>query len=325
MNNVQQRITEWSAKRRVRQMRDRILALLLTVMMIVGMFASVMPAVAAEEAFCGLEEHTHSDDCYKENRELICELPESLHVHTDACYAETRVLKCGQIETEGHIHTDDCYEERTTYMCGLEEYEGHTHTDGCYTEQTCLVCDNTDPEHEHDESCYITESVLTCGIPESEGHTHTDGCLGVEKVLVCGLEEHDPHTHDDTCYTTEIVLSCGLKEGEPEHVHTEDCYKITRELICEQAEHVHTSACFEDASTEMPVFSQSKTVDDVVVSVTAPEGVFPAEATLSVTKVPVQAQTMVDAAVEAERSENVNVAVSYTFDIKVLDAEGYEL
>ena len=325
MNNVQQRITEWSAKRRVRQMRDRILALLLTVMMIAGMFASVMPAVAAEEAFCGLEEHTHSDDCYKENRELICELPESLHVHTDACYAETRVLKCGQIETEGHIHTDDCYEERTTYMCGLEEYEGHTHTDGCYTEQTCLVCDNTDPEHEHDESCYITESVLTCGIPESEGHTHTDGCLGVEKVLVCGLEEHDPHTHDDTCYTTEIVLSCGLEEGEPEHVHTEDCYKITRELICEQAEHVHTSACFEDASTEMPVFSQSKTVDDVVVSVTAPEGVFPAEATLSVTKVPVQAQTMVDAAVEAERSENVNVAVSYTFDIKVLDAEGYEL
>ena len=42
-------------------------------------------------------------------------------------------------------------------------------------------------------------------------------------------------------------------------------------------------------------------------------------ASLSVELVPVEAQPQVDAAVETERESGRNVAVSYTFDIKVLD------
>ena len=38
---------------------------------------------------CGLEEHTHTADCYDAAGNLVCELPE--HIHTDACYQERPV------------------------------------------------------------------------------------------------------------------------------------------------------------------------------------------------------------------------------------------
>ena len=66
--------------------------------------------------------------------------------------------------------------------------------------------------------------------------------------------------------------------------------------------------------------------DGVVITVSAPEGVFPAGAELHVARVELQRELeAVDAAVAAKRDENVNVAVSYTFDIKVLDGSGNEL
>lgn len=40
---------------------------------------------AAEKTpLCGLEEHTHTEDCYSADGTLVCALPE--HMHTDACY-----------------------------------------------------------------------------------------------------------------------------------------------------------------------------------------------------------------------------------------------
>ena len=76
---------------------------------------------------------------------------------------------------------------------------------------------------------------------------------------------------------------------------------------------------------EMVPFNQSKTLNGVIVRVQAEAGVFPADAELSVTRVPVRKRREADAAIEEVRDEDVNVAVSYTFDIKVIDAEGNEL
>lgn len=80
----------------------------------------------------------------------------------------------------------------------------------------------------------------------------------------------------------------------------------------------------EDSETEEtpPVaFDQSRTVNGVTVTVKAEPGVFPAGAVLSVELVPVYTQVQADAAIEEVRDENVNVAVSYTFDIKVINPE----
>ena len=63
-------------------------------------------------------------------------------------------------------------------------------------------------------------------------------------------------------------------------------------------------------------------IDGVKIIVEAPEGVFPEGAILSVEKVPETEQEAADSAVEEVRSSEKNVAVSYTYDIKVLDADG---
>ena len=69
-------------------------------------------------------------------------------------------------------------------------------------------------------------------------------------------------------------------------------------------------------------FEQSKTIDGVEVTVKAEAGILPEDAVLSVEKVPAKQQEEADKAVEEVRDDNQNVAVSYTFDIKVLDTDG---
>lgn len=124
---------------------------------------------------CGLEEHTHTDKCYK------------------------KVLICGKEETdsnEGHTHTDDCYKEVKELTCGKEE---HKHSTDCYDEDGNLICGKE--EHEHTDDCYTTEKKLICGKKESEPveeHHHTDACY--KKELTCDLKEH---THTVACYSNE--------------------------------------------------------------------------------------------------------------------------
>ena len=88
---------------------------------------------------------------------------------------------------------------------------------------------------------------------------------------------------------------------------------------------VKVYAKWTEIKPDHPAFNDAKTVNGVAVTVSAPEGVFPKGSYLSVESVPVSAQSMVDEAVENERDANANVAVSYTFDIKVLDTEGNEV
>ena len=76
------------------------------------------------------------------------------------------------------------------------------------------------------------------------------------------------------------------------------------------------------AKKDRPVFAASSTVDGVTVTVSAPAGVFPADAALWVQRVPLTEE--IDAAVEAERGEGKTVAVSYTFDIRVVNPETME-
>ncbi|MBR2674175.1 MAG: hypothetical protein IKE52_01785 [Mogibacterium sp.] len=69
----------------------------------------------------------------------------------------------------------------------------------------------------------------------------------------------------------------------------------------------------------------SADVDNVDISLKAEKGAFPDGASLSVTKASVLEQDKVDRAVSAQRSDERNVALSYTFDIRVFDKDGKEL
>ena len=162
-------------------------------------YALILPALTAEaDTYCGKEEHTHTEDCYKDK------------------------LICGKEEGQGaHHHTDDCYREVEALVCPTPESDGHQHTEACYTEEQVLTCTNTDEGHVHSEfdSCYTTEKKLTCGMEEGQGaHHHTAECYETKKELICGQEENDGHRHTAECYEKELIC------GKEEHLHTLACY-----------------------------------------------------------------------------------------------------
>ncbi len=71
------------------------------------------------EVFCGLEEHTHTDECYE--NVLVCGYEEGEEV-----YPDDETLSGEALTPEIHVHTDSCYER--VLICGMEE---HTHTVDC--------------------------------------------------------------------------------------------------------------------------------------------------------------------------------------------------
>ena len=175
-NTLLHQAAKFKLQNRKHKRWQKAVSILACIVVFCTVYALILPALTAEGTpHCGIEEHTHTDECY-ENR-LICgkEEGEGAHTHTDECYTQEQTLICGQEEGEGaHTHTEECYDEDGNLICGLEENEGHQHT----------------------EECYQTENILTCDQEESEGHQHTAECY--ERVLTCGKEEH---THTLACYS----------------------------------------------------------------------------------------------------------------------------
>ena len=175
-NTLLHQAAKFKLQNRKHKRWQRAVSILACIVVFCTVYALILPALTAEGTpHCGIEEHTHTDECY-ENR-LICgkEEGEGAHTHTDECYTQEQTLICGLEEGEGaHTHTEECYDEEGNLICGLEENEGHQHT----------------------EECYQTEDILTCDQEESEGHQHTAECY--EQVLACGKEEH---AHSLACYS----------------------------------------------------------------------------------------------------------------------------
>ena len=175
-NTLLHQAAKFKLQNRKHKRWQKAVSILACIVVFCTVYALILPALTAEGTpHCGIEEHTHTDECY-ENR-LICgkEEGEGAHTHTDECYTQEQTLICGLEEGEGaHTHTEECYDEEGNLICGLEENEGHQHT----------------------EECYQTEDILTCDQEESEGHQHTAECY--EQILACGKEEH---THSLACYS----------------------------------------------------------------------------------------------------------------------------
>lgn len=80
-----------------------------------------------------------------------------------------------------------------------------------------------------------------------------------------------------------------------------------------------------DKASAKTAFDQSAVVDGVKISVKADDGVFQDAKALKVRKVSNSEAEKVEEAVEDKREGDRKVAVSYTFDISVLDHEGNEV
>lgn len=112
-----------------------------------------------------------------------------------------------------------------------------------------------------------------------------------------------------------------------EEANSEDTIKddIDNDEITEELDKEETDGENEDIEISFPAFDQETKIDDVLIRVTADENVFPNNSTLHVEKISNSQQNQVDEAIEEVRNEELNVAVSYTFDIKVLDEEDNEI
>lgn len=199
-NNALPEAEKYAKLHKRRRVWHKVVGCLACMVVFITTYMLILPAITMEKtAYCGQEEHTHSNACY-----------------------ETRLV-CGKEETTEtpHTHTDECYEEHKVLVCGKEESAGHVHDENCVQKDTVLVCTDESEEHEHTDECYQTTESYVCGKSEGEGaHTHTDDCYDTERVLICDKEESavTPHTHTDSCY--EKVMVCKKKE----HTHQLSCY-----------------------------------------------------------------------------------------------------
>lgn len=236
---------------------------------------------------CTYRPHSHTQDCYDDDGELVCGLADYVvHQHNDDCFDKSGTLICQLPEVKAHTHGADCYEVTETLICGETESDGHQHSEDCYAfEQGDLVCELE--EHTHTEDCYAApeaaeedggeagESVLTCGLEE---HSHSSDCYEQFETLVCDQEESagTQHIHTDACYETEEILSCGKLEM---HTHTDSCYETDENgdqyLTCTEIvleEHIHDDSCFETITlTDDEVDGRDVPVEGDALSSTAPE------------------------------------------------------
>ena len=252
-------------KRRIRLLKT--VTALALVVAICTSYVLMMPGLTmAAETYCGLEEHTHTADCYVD--ELTCLISEreaetvftdimrcsfEPHHHSSDCYNAQGKLSCGYWDGYIHEHDEKCYDSNGVLICTLEEHPMHKHTDACYNWEKQLICMLPESEgHIHTDACYRAKEP-TCGLFESEGHQHTADCVTETRTLICtedvATNSDMPHVHDDSCYEVTRTYTCGLTEGEGAHHHTDACYPTTEEPTCGLFEgegaHTHDDSCYE--------------------------------------------------------------------------------
>lgn len=184
----------------------KIVTALSCVVVLCTTYALILPAITMEnQAYCGLEEHTHGEECY--STQLICKLTDEV--------------------IEGHEHTEKCYEQQQRLICEIEENAGHTHTEACYEISEVLMCDlETEEhieEHIHTEECY--QRVFAC---EKEEHTHEKICYSDKTADVETAEEWEQtlpaeltgNGPEDLILVAKSQL--GYKESERNYIITED-------------------------------------------------------------------------------------------------------
>lgn len=270
--------------------RRKIWICALIVMIVIVVFctdyALTLPAITmGNKAYCGIEEHTHTDACYTVQKipklmytcpseqdadfilhqhdnycyndagQLICALAErSEHTHTQECYDDSGALICVKPEIVAHAHNESCYDEDGILICGLPQIVAHQHSEDCrvaVTKKTQICTPEPNAIHHHDEQCYDSLGNLVCTLPEQEGHVHSEACYAEEKKQICQLEESPGHTHTKECYAESSTLTCGQEES-PGHTHTEECYDENGNLVCgkeESSGHTHTQECYTKGTT----------------------------------------------------------------------------
>ncbi len=108
----------------------------LVVSIIVFWWLKLVGITVTGEAFCGLEEHTHGNNCFV--TELICGFDEAVTDETTEEYSEEEIIseenETEEVTYEAHTHSEECC--LTSLVCTRTE---HIHTSECYPDKTSDV------------------------------------------------------------------------------------------------------------------------------------------------------------------------------------------
>ena len=271
MNDLLKRAANFISQQKRNKLRYRLLSVMGVIVVFITTYMLILPGITMErKTICGLEEHTHSEECYTYNTALVCGLEENdEHTHTEECYETSEELICG---LEEHTHTEECYENDIDIIADEKtETEAETETEAV-TEEEKQTASEVETEEEtlpesgffyyHEERITPEDDTISGGAAEhneakkEENIVPDDIVSGSAVGIDTTVETHsEDYVENYTETTTEAVDSldeqiemlkaqdiplCGL----PEHKHSELCYNEEGQLICELDEHKHDSSCY---------------------------------------------------------------------------------
>lgn len=162
LNNVE----KYNKRHRRRKHWQQLVSVLGCIVVFCTTYALILPAITLEkDVYCGLEEHTHTEDCYAEIIEMAGNGTEQ-----DA-------------DTEGSLALSTVAKPEATVPFSNENINSVSDGD------PDVVSDGDNDDY--------TEATLTCTLEENEDHAHTFLCYG-NWELICELEEH---THELICHS----------------------------------------------------------------------------------------------------------------------------
>ena len=175
---IQQQAKQLNKKHLLRQRWHRWFSVPACIVVFITAYALILPAVTldtAPDAYCGQEEHIHTDACYEtpgisEHLVIACPVQNELHIHTAECYDNDGLLVCGEDASQIiHHHDSFCFDSSGELICTLPEVSAEDAPEGVI--------------HQHTADCLVT---IPAAAPEGlictkAEHIHTSDCLDPEK------------------------------------------------------------------------------------------------------------------------------------------------
>ena len=125
------------------------LVLAFIVAIIVFWWLKLVGITVTGEAFCGVDEHTHTEECYI--TELVCSYADLTETTAENVTQEKNITQTAEAAEEiTEETTEEITEEATEEITEENTQSQHTHTEECYEKK--LVCTKT--EHLHTAECF---------------------------------------------------------------------------------------------------------------------------------------------------------------------------
>ena len=244
---------------RRRRLGNKLIALTGFVVAFLTAYALVLPAVSLSDvAYCGHEEHSHSEACYTQAfvcDHVDCEVPGASDAEADGLdstpSSEAGIesgSKPGSDATAGepsgsdssaapiHVHSEGCYVVEQKLVCELpvEEQVAQVEADAA---SDAVGDEPAEAVHAHEQACYQEIRTLVCAIPEGADSSNADAASAQDAVAAPADEASGD------------ANATSAPNQEAAHEHSEECYAL--ELSCQLEEHVHNLACYSNPEADL--------------------------------------------------------------------------